>query len=173
MARSKHGPAAGAPGGAVPRPTRLHAPTFIRLQQEELHRLWNIAGHELAGSTYLLLIGGSVFKGKHAGEFLGSYARLQALLRPPRPERGQWAPPPTLKRVRGAIDALQAAGLVHRDAESNQAQGQLRLYLTLRAAAQPAAKPARTAPGVPAAVREKLKEVRESLSLVQPIKRQG
>lgn len=173
MTRAKYGPAAGAPGGAAPRLTRLLAPTFIRLSQEELNLLWNVTGHELAGSVYLLLIGGSVFKGKHAGEFLGSYARLQALLRPPKPERGQWAAAPTAKRVRGAVDALEAAGLVHRDAAANQAQGQLRLHLTLRGAPKPVAKPARKAPGMPADVRAKLQEAREALSHARSIKGQG
>lgn len=171
---SKHGPAAGAPGGATPRLTRLLAPTFIRLQQDELDALFNRTGHELAGSVYLLLIGGSVFKGPEAGQFLGSYARLQALLRPPRPERGQWAPPPTLKRVRGAIAALEAAGLVHRDAEANQAQGQLRLHLTLRTPKKPTAKvvPLK-APGVPPEVRAKLAEARQAITRARTIKGQG
>lgn len=186
MSRSKHGPAAGAPGGATPRPTKLLPPEFIRLQRGELHALFNLAGHELAGSVYLLLIAGSVFKGKHAGEFLGSYARLQALLRPPRPERGQWAPPPTLKRVRGAIDALQAAGLVHRDAEANQAQGQLRLQLTLRGTDAKSradedrttrhaikANQPRPATGIPADVRAKLAEAAQSLRRAPRIKGQG
>jgi hypothetical protein len=133
MSRSQYGPAAGAPGGADPKPTRLRAPKFLRMSGAELDALWNRTGHELAGSLYLLLIGGSVFTGKHAGEFLGSYARLQALLRPPKPERGQWAAAPTTKRVRGALAALEAAGLVERDAADNQAQGQLRLRLPHRA----------------------------------------
>lgn len=127
-----YGPAAGASGGPTPKPTRLRPPQFVRLTGAELDALWNRTGHELAGSLYLLLIGGSVLAGKHAGEFLGTYARLQALLRPPRPERGQWAAPPTLKRVRGALAALEAAGLVARDAVANEAQGQLRLILPHR-----------------------------------------
>lgn len=173
MTSKKQKPAAGAKGGATPRVTRLQAPTFLRLQQDELNALWNRAGHELAGSVYLLLIGGSVFKGPQAGEFLGSYARLQALLRAPQPERGQWAPPPTVKRVRGAIAALEAAGLVHRDADANQAQGQLRLYLTLRQPAKPVAKAPTKAPGVPAEVRKKLAEAREAITRARTIKGQG
>lgn len=140
LTRSKFGPAAGASGGAVPKPTRLVPPTYVRLGGPELDALWNRTGHELAGSLYLLLIGGSVFKGPQAGQFLGTYARLQALLRPPKPERGQWAAPPTLKRVRTALDALEGAGLVERDATNNQAQGQLRLTLPHRAPAKPTAK---------------------------------
>lgn len=160
-ARPKYGPAAGAVGGAVPKITRLVPPAFLRLTGPELDALWNRTGHELAGSLYLLLIGGSVFKGPHAGEFLGSYARLQALLRPPKPEKGQWAPPPTTKRVRVALEALEAAGLVERDCSANQAQGQLRLLLVHRRPAAPVRAPAK-APGVPAAVRAKLAEARES-----------
>lgn len=131
--RSSHfGPAAGASGGPEPKPTRLRAPSFVRLTQPELDALWNRTGHELAGSLYLLLIGGSVFKGHEAGTFLGSYARLQSLLRPPKPERGQWPAPPTMKRVRTAIAALESAGLVARDHAANEAQGQLRLQLPHR-----------------------------------------
>jgi hypothetical protein len=133
MSRSQYGPAAGAPGGATPKPTRLKAPRYVRLGEAELHALFNLVGHELAGTVYLLLIGGSVFAGKNAGEFLGSYARLQALCRPPKPERGQWPSPPTTKRLRTCLDALEAVGLVERDRGSNQAQGQLRLRLPHRA----------------------------------------
>lgn len=171
--RSKFGPAAGASGGAVPRITRLVPPAFIRLTGPELDALWNRTGHELAGSLYLLLIGGSVFKGPQAGQFLGSYARLQALLRPPKPERGQWAPPPTLKRIRTALDALEGAGLVGRDHSANQAQGQLRLQLLHRTPATALPKPARKAPGVPADVRAKLQQAREAITRAQTIKRQG
>lgn len=129
---SHFGPAAGESGGAMPKPTRLKAPNFIRLGAAELDALWNRTGHELAGTVYLLLIAGSVFTGKRSGEFLGSYARLQALCRPPKPERGQWAPPPSRKRMRSALAALEAAGLIVRDADDNQAQGQLRLRLVHR-----------------------------------------
>lgn len=170
MSRSQHGPAAGASGGAPTRPTRLRAPKFVTLQQEELNLLWNVARHELAGSLYLLLIGGSVFKGPERGQFLGSYARLQELLRPPKPERGQWAPLPSLKRVRTCLASLEAVGLVHRDESGNQAQGQLRLQLTLRGAKPPTVK---VAPGVPAAVREKLAAARDALTRVRTIKGQG
>lgn len=165
MTRSKFGPAAGASGGAVPKLTRLVPPTYLRLGGPELDALWNRTGHELAGSLYLLLIGGSVFKGPQAGTFLGSYARLQALLRPPKPERGQWALPPTLKRVRTALAALESAGLIERDAENNQAQGQLRVLLPHRMPPRPVAKPAPKAkgPGVPANVRAQLAIAREAL----------
>jgi hypothetical protein len=129
---SQFPPAAGASGGPQVRPTRLRAPSFLRLSGPELDALWNRAGHELAGSIYLLLIGGSVFAGKYAGTGLATYAQLQALCRPPRPERGQWAPPPTLKRVRTALAALESAGLVARDGESNAMQGQLRFRLPHR-----------------------------------------
>jgi hypothetical protein len=131
---SQYGTGAGRPGGRDPFPTRLKAPKFIRLTEPELSALFNRTGHELAGSVYLLLLAGSVLDMRHssAGEFLGSYPRLQALLRPPKPERGQWAPAPTAKRVRGALDALEAAGLIGRDKDANKAQGQLRLRLLMR-----------------------------------------
>lgn len=132
MARSQYGPAAGASGGRAPYVTRLRPPAFLRLGQAELDALFNRTGHELAGSLYLLLLGGSVLAGKDAGTFLGSYARLQALLRPPKPERGQWPAAPSLKRVRTALAALESAGLVGRDHAANAAQGQLRLQLLHR-----------------------------------------
>lgn len=166
MTRSKFGPAAGASGGAVPKPTRLVPPTYLRLSAQELDALWNRTGHELAGSLYLLLIGGSVFKGPQAGQFLGTYARLQSLLRPPKPERGQWALPPSLKRVRTALAALEGAGLIERDATNNQAQGQLRLTLPHRAPAKPvvkeAPKPSATAIEQRARLAVVRKEIRSS-----------
>ena len=132
MTRSQFGPAAGASGGAPVKQTRLRPPKYLRLTEPELDALWNRAGHELAGSVYLLLIGGSVFSGKRAGEFLGSYARLQALLRVPKPERGQWPLPPSTKRLRNALQALESIGLIGRDRQANQAQGQLRCWLPHR-----------------------------------------
>lgn len=174
MARSNFGPAAGASGGATPLPAkRLHVPEFLRYTRQEMHAIVNLAKHELAGGLYLLLCIGSVFKGPTAGEVLTTYAHLQAALRPPKPERGKWAPEPTLKRVRTALAALEAVGLVHRDTERNAAQGQLRLYLSMRQAAKPVARPAKKAPGVPVAVREKLASAREALTRAQPIKRQA
>jgi hypothetical protein len=174
VSRSKFGPAAGASGGAAPLPAkRLHVPEFLRYTRAEMHAVVNLAGHELAGSLYLLLCIGSVFKGPTAGEVLTTYAHLQAALRPPQPERGKWAPAPTLKRVRTALAALETVGLMHRDTERNAAQGQLRLYLSMRQAAKPTAKVPRKAPGIPADVRAKLNEAREALSHARPIKRQG
>lgn len=140
MTRSKYGPAAGASGGAPVRPAKtLWCPDFLAWQKPEIHAVLNLAGHELAGSLYFLLCVGSTFKGPTAGEVLTTYAHLQAALRPPKPERGQWVPAPTLKRVRTALAALEGAGLVHRDAERNAAQGQLRLYLSMRQAKKPTA----------------------------------
>lgn len=127
-----YGPAAGATGGPQVKPTRLKPPKYIRLSEPELDALWNRAGHELAGSLYLLLIGQSVFRGKYAGEVLTKYAILQSLLRVPKPERGQWPAAPTTKRVRIALAALEAAGLVGRDCQANEAQGQLRCWLPHR-----------------------------------------
>lgn len=177
MTRSKYGPAAGASGGPALLPAkRLHVPEFLRYTREEMHAIVNLAGHELAGSLYLLLCIASVFKGPTAGEVLTKYATLQAALRPPRPERGQWAPAPTLKRIRTALAALEAVGLVHRDTDRNAAQGQLRMYLTLRQPAKPTAtvpKPPRKAPGMPAEVRAKLDEARQALSHARPIKGHG
>lgn len=155
-----HGPAAGASGGRDPFPTRLRAPAFLRFTQQELDALYNRSGGGLALGLYLVLCGGSVFKGPTAGEVLTTYGFLQGLLRAPKPERGQWAAPPSLKTVRTALAALESAGLVHRDAERNASQGQLRLYLTLRQAAKPTAKP----PPVPRSA--KATEARAKLAAV-------
>jgi hypothetical protein len=116
----------------APKPTRLKAPLYARLSGAELHALYNLAGHELAGSTYLLLIGQSVLNGKYAGHVLTSYPTLQSLLRPPRPERGQWPAAPSLKRVRTCMEALERAGLIDRDKGWNKVGKQLRCRLTLR-----------------------------------------
>lgn len=145
MTRSHYGPAAGASGGAAPLPVpRQFAPEFLTLSHVELDALWNRTGSALAERLYLRLTGRAVFKGRRKGWVEGAsgspltYAWLQAVLRGPKPQQGQWPCGPTLKQVRTALDALEAAGLVRRDRGSNQAQGQLQLFLPHRADASAA-----------------------------------
>lgn len=130
--RSHYGPAAGDTGGAPVKPTRLKAPKFATLQQAELHRLFNLVGHQLGGTVYLFLLGQSVLAGKDKGHVLTSIPALQSLCRPPKPEKGQWPAPPSRKTLRTCLDALERAELLHRDKAQNEAQGQLRLWLTQR-----------------------------------------
>lgn len=135
MSRAQYGPAAGSPGGRSVLPPKMHnPPDYIRLTKPELHALINVARHELAIGVYVILITGTVFGGKYAGTGAGHYQSLQALLRPPRPEKGQWAPAPSRKRLRTCLDALEAAGLLGRDKASNQAQGEFRYWLPHRVA---------------------------------------
>lgn len=140
MTRSQYGPAAGAKGGAAPIDTpRQFAPEFLTLSHVELDALWNKAGNALAERLYVRLAGRAVFKGPRKGRVESAagnpltYAHLVAVLRGPRPQKGQWPLGPTLKQIRTALDALEAAGLVHRDRTDNQAQGLLRLFLPHRA----------------------------------------
>lgn len=125
-------PAAGAKGGPAPLPAGLQVPAFLRLEGDELHAVLNVLRDPLVGHLYLLLLVQMRFTN---GEFLASYARLMKLCTPPQPERGRRRPGPTYKQLRRAVDDLEAAGLVRR-AEGNEAQGQLRLYLTPRKNAQ-------------------------------------
>lgn len=116
-------PAAGASGGPAPLPTDFHAPEFLRLDRAELVTLLQRIRDPLAVHVYLLVLGYGVFE---TGEFLGSYARLQELCRPPQPPRGQWRRGPSMKALRNAVTRLVDAHLLVRGS-TNEAQGQLRL----------------------------------------------
>lgn len=136
--------AAGTTRGPAPLPATLHAPDFLRLEQTELAALLNKIRSPLAVHTYLLLLTQMVYT---SGEFLGGYARLMELMTPPAPERGRRRDGPTYKQVRTAVDDLIAVGLVHRG-DTNEEQGQLRLFMTPRGKAKaaplrPAAAPAK------------------------------
>lgn len=145
VTREKFGPAAGAAGGRNPFPVpRQFAPEFLTLSHVELEAMWNKCGNAVAERMYPRLAGRAVFKGPRKGFVEGptghplTYAWLQEVLRPPKPEKGQWPAGPTLKQIRTALDALQAAGLIARDRSANQAQGQLHLFLPHRADASAA-----------------------------------
>jgi hypothetical protein len=140
LTRSQYGPAAGAKGGATVLPMpRQYAPEFLTFTHAELEALWNKAGNGLAERLYPRLAGRAAFKGPRKGWVESAtghpltYAHLQAVLRPPKPEKGQWPLGPSLKQIRTALDALEAAGLIVRDRNRNQAQGLLQLFLPHRA----------------------------------------
>lgn len=126
---TRHGPAAGAPGGAQPRLAKLHTPDYLRLDKGELHTLLDMLRDPLVTHVFALLQAFSDFK---TGEFLGTYARLMDLCTPPAPERGKRRAGPTYKQLRRVVDDLVAIGMAARG-ETNETQGQLRLYLAPRA----------------------------------------
>lgn len=120
--------AAGTTKGPAPLPATMHAPAFLRLQNDELQTLLNKLRSPLALHTYMLLLTQMSYT---EGEFLGGYARLMELMTPPPPERGRRREGPTYKQVRTAIDDLIASGLVTRG-EKNAEQGELRLFMAPR-----------------------------------------
>lgn len=123
-----YGPAAGAKGGAAPRLARVHVPDFLRYAGGELEILVNVLRDPLARSVYELLQIGSVFQ---TGECCTTYAHLIDMCTPPAPERGRRRPGPTYKQLRRAIDDLVGVGLAVR-ADTNEAQGQLRVFVAPR-----------------------------------------
>lgn len=123
MARAKHAPAAGSSGGRAPYETDVYVPDWLRLDRAELHVLLSVIRDPLAVHVYMLVLTNGVFT---TGEFLGSYARLMELCRPPQPARGRWAPGPSYKQLRTAVDKLVDHHLLRRGS-SNESQGQLRL----------------------------------------------
>lgn len=127
MARNP--PAAGAKGGPAPLVAALHVPKFLYLGQKELRALLNVLHDGVATRLYLILLAESDFK---TGEILTSYARLMDLCTPPRPEKGGRGQGPTYQKIRYAIEQLITYGLVKRNAEKNEAQGMLRLYVKRR-----------------------------------------
>lgn len=118
----------------TPRPARIKVPPLLVLRGDELNAIWNNACHELGAPVYQALCMASTLDqaSPQAGHFLVSYKRLQDLLRRPKPEKGQWKAAPTRKTLRGAVDALESAGLVWRDKTANQDTQQLRGVLLMR-----------------------------------------
>lgn len=123
---AKRAPAAGASGGAKPKPATFFAPGYQNLDGETLGILLHVLRDAMATQLYLLIRSHCIFT---TGEFLGSYARLMELCTPPIPERGQRRLGPTMKVVRRCIDDLVRHGLMVRS-ETNKEAGQLRLWLT-------------------------------------------
>lgn len=119
-------PAAGASGGPAPLPATFFPARYLNLEGEELRLLLHVARDAMATQLYLLIKAHSIFT---TGEFIGGYARLIELCTPPQPERGKRRPGPSMWTVRRCIDDLIALGLLQRG-DGNEAQGQLRLWLT-------------------------------------------
>ncbi len=114
---------------------RILTPPFLVLVDDELRAIWNRTGNPvLCRAVYELLCFASTLDqaDPKCGHFLTYYRDLEPKLRGPKPERGQWAAGPTRKQVRGAIDQLEAAGLVWRDHQANADLQQLRGVLLVR-----------------------------------------
>lgn len=122
----RNAPAAGASGGRAPLPATYFPARFLHTDRAELAALLNALRDPLCTHLYMLIEGHSVFE---TGEFLGSYAGLMELCTPPQPERGKRRPGPTMRVLRRAIDDLEHIGMLERS-KTNQAQGQLRLFIT-------------------------------------------
>jgi hypothetical protein len=127
--RARYDSAAGTRGGAVPLPAEIFVPEYLRFDRFELIELLAKLRYPLATHVYFLILAHGGFQ---TGEFLGGYARLMELCRPPAPPIGRPLPGPTYKQLRTAIDLLEAAHLIRRNALANQHQGQLRLRATPR-----------------------------------------
>lgn len=105
-----------------PKQATFKSPDFILAHGREFDAVIN-TGCRTCFAIMWLIIGHSEFK---TGWFLGTYHRFQALLTPPKPERGPQQKGPSLQEVRTAIDKLIAAGVLWRDA-SNLHNKQLKL----------------------------------------------
>lgn len=125
--RSQFGPAAGTRQGAAPLPAMLHVPDLIALDRHELDPLLRVIRSPVALHAYLVMRTQADFSSGHC--LLDDYARLMELLTEPQPERGRRVPGPTYEQLRRALRLLESYGLIRRDAGSNAAQGQLRVYL--------------------------------------------
>lgn len=107
-----------------PKPATFKSPDFILAHGREFDAVIS-TGCRTCFAIMWLIIGHSEFK---TGWFLGTYHRFQALLTPPKPERGPQQKGPSLQEVRTAIDKLIAAGVLWRDA-SNLHNKQLKLRI--------------------------------------------
>lgn len=102
----------------------VHVPDFLLLHGREMQAAINTGCRTCMALVWLIAVH-SDFK---TGWFLGSYARFQALMTPPKPERGPHPLGPSLQEIRAAIGKLIAAGVLWRDA-SNLHNKQLKLRL--------------------------------------------
>ena len=126
MIPKRNTPAAGSSGGRAPLPATLFVPRFAHYSAEVLHVLLHVLRDSFAFHLYALIHAHCVFE---TGEFYGSYARLMELMTPPQPERGKRRSGPSYWTLRRCIDDMEREGLLKRST-TNEAQGQLRLWLT-------------------------------------------
>lgn len=110
-------------------PTTVFTPDFMVLHKVEMKVLFNDLRNGLYTQLLLLLVIHSDFK---TGEVLTNYARLADLCSPPKREKGGRGKGPTERQIRYAIEQLVAAKLVTRNAEKNESQGMLRLFVMAR-----------------------------------------
>lgn len=110
----------------MPKPSGLRAPKFITLVQRELVTLLHVDRTGAALQVYMLLLCISDFK---TGQILTSYAYLEDMTQPPTREKGGRRGGLSRDQIRRLVDRLIEYGLVKRNAQSNEAQGTLRLYV--------------------------------------------
>lgn len=110
----------------MPKPSGVRAPRFITLNQRELVTLLNVERSAAAIQVYLLLLCHSDFK---TGQIITSYAYLEDLCTPPSREKGGRRGGLSCDQLQRIVRRLIEVGLVKRNAQSNEAQGTLRLYV--------------------------------------------
>lgn len=113
----------------MPLPATIFTPDYIRFEGVELQPLLNGLRDPLCVHLFFLIVTQADFK---TGHLVTNYARLIELCTPPQPERGRRMTAPTLKQVRRALDWLEGANLLKRNAEENAAQGMLKLSVRRR-----------------------------------------
>lgn len=110
----------------MPKPSGLRSPKFITLVQRELVTLLHVDRTGAAVQIYLLLLAISDFK---TGQILTSYDYLQEMTQPSTREKGGRRGGLSRDQIRRVVARLIEYGLVKRNAQSNEAQGMLRLYV--------------------------------------------
>ncbi|MDZ7939277.1 MAG: hypothetical protein U5M53_13785 [Rhodoferax sp.] len=102
------------------------------LHDLELNVLFHKLRNGLYTQVFCLLVIHSDFK---TGEVLTNYARLADLCSPPAREKGGRGKGPTERQIRYAVEQLIEQKIVKRNAQKNEAQGMLRLYVRKRTGA--------------------------------------
>ncbi len=110
----------------MPLPSGVRAPKFVTLLQRELVTLLHVDRTAAAMQVYMLLLCISDFK---TGQILTSYDYLEEMTQPPKREKGGRRGGLSRDQIRRIVARLIEYGLVKRNAQSNEAQGQLRLYV--------------------------------------------
>jgi len=110
----------------MPKPSGIRSPKFVTLVQRELVTLLQVERSAAAIQIYLLLLCISDFK---TGQIITSYDYLEEMAQPPRREKGGRRGGLSRDQIRRVVTQLIEAGLVKRNAASNEAQGTLRLYV--------------------------------------------
>lgn len=110
----------------MPKPSGLRAPRFITLTQREIVTLLHVDRGGRALQIYMLLLCISDFK---TGQILSSYDYLEDMTNEPMREKGGRRKQFSRDQIRRIVARLIEYGLVKRNAQSNEAQGQLRLYV--------------------------------------------